>query len=66
MEQAITTKELHDEDYLTQSARGYGNIPANTVVEFLGFTQNLYGSYAKALYNGNLYYVDPEGLHFIE
>ena len=36
MTRAITKKELYDEDWQTQLARGYENIPANTIVEVLG------------------------------
>lgn len=51
MTRAITKKELYDEDWQTQLARGYENIPANTIVEVLGNVNNLYGSYTKVLYN---------------
>ena len=47
MTRAITKKELYDEDWQTQLARGYENIPANTIVEVLGNANNLYGSYTK-------------------
>lgn len=65
MERAITRRELCDEDWETQLARKYGNIPADTIVEVLGNTNNLYGRYTKVLYNGNLYYVRPEDLSLI-
>lgn len=64
MTRAITKKELYDEDWQTQLARGYENIPANTIVEVLGNVNNLYGSYTKVLYNGILYYVKPEDLSY--
>lgn len=65
MTKAITTKELCDKDRLTQSVKGYENIPANAIVEYIGDIRNLYGANAKVLYNGILYYVDPTGLKFI-
>ena len=62
MGKAITKKELCDEDWQTQLAQGYENIPANTTVDVIGDITNLYGIYIKVIYNGNLYYVKPTNL----
>lgn len=59
-------RALADEDWKTQLARGYGNIPKGAKVEFEGMMQNFYGNYAKIRYNGILYYVSPDAIEYRE
>lgn len=64
---AITVKELSNEDWKTQLARKYGNIPPNTEVEVIKQdVMNFYGSWCLVEYNGNRYYVDEKDLIFKE
>lgn len=59
---AIALKELSNEDYRTQLARGYSNIPKGSEVEVLGTLKNFYGEFARVSYEGNTYYVAPKFL----
>lgn len=61
----ITRKELMDQDFKTQMAKGYGSIPANTEVEFDKIVDNLFGHFAVVNYNGNSYYVRPLDLKIV-
>lgn len=62
---ARALKELADEDFKTQLARKYKNIPngANVLVLDENF-QNLYGSYCIVKYKGNTYHVNKRDLDF--
>lgn len=64
---AVTLKTLADQDWKTQLARGYSNIPANAVVEVENddFT-NFYGNWCIVKWNGNSYYVSKKDLSFNE
>lgn len=55
----IALEELGNEDYMTQAAKGYPNIPKGAEVEYIDMVQNMYGVYMKVLYGENLYYVNP-------
>lgn len=56
--------ELIDEDWKTQLAKGYGNIPKGAHVQFEGTMQNFYGEFAFVRYNGILYYVKYRDLEY--
>ena len=58
----ISTRSLCDEDWKTQAAQGYSNIPKGAEVQYLGMMNNLYGHYAEVRYNGRHYYVNPNGI----
>lgn len=62
---ARALKELADEDFKTQLARGYKNIPngANVLIVDDNF-QNLYGNYCIVKYKGNTYHVSKRDLDF--
>ena len=53
----IAKKELIDQDWKTQLAKGYSNIPEGAECEFIKKINNFYGTYALVNYNGNNYYV---------
>lgn len=55
----IALENLYDEDWETQCAKGYSDIPKGAEVKIKGYTTNLYGHYIKVIYNGILYYVKP-------
>ncbi len=59
----ITNKELCDQDFWTQAVHKYSNIPAGTEVELVKVFSNLYGTYARVSYNGQVYDVNPYDLH---
>lgn len=50
-------RELANQDWKTQLAKGYENIPAGAEIEYEGLMSNCYGNYAKVRYKGRLYYV---------
>jgi len=53
--------ELADEDWKTQSARKYPNVPAGAVIEVVeeGYVNFYGGPWTRIRYNGELYWVDP-------
>lgn len=62
---AVTKRTLCDQDWKTQLARGYVNIPENSVVKVLEENiVNLYGSWVRVEYKGNLYYVSKDDLDY--
>lgn len=65
MKQAVTLKTLADQDWKTQLARGYRNIPAETLVDVINeeFT-NFYGTWCEVEWEGRRYYVDKKDLSF--
>lgn len=65
MRKAIAICNLSDEDYKTQLARGYDDIPAGAEVEFYGYFTNFYGRFAQVKYKGNTYSVPPYGIKFV-
>lgn len=64
---AVTKQTLCDQDWKTQLAVKYPNIPANCVVEVVedNFV-NFYGQWAKVIWRNNSYYVDKKSLDFSE
>ena len=50
-----TLREIYDEDFMTQAALKYPNIPKGEIVEYLGEFRNLYGDYVKVLWNNRQY-----------
>ena len=48
-------REIYDEDYETQMALKYPNIPKGEIVEYLGALHNFYGDYVKVLWNNRTY-----------
>lgn len=61
--QAVTLKSLCDQDWKTQLAQGYPNIPKGAVVDIVNpeYT-NLYGTWCEIMYKGVHYYVDKKDL----
>ena len=61
---AIALKELADEDWKTQHARKYQNIPAGAEVEIIEENyDNFYGGpWTRVEWKDNLYWVDPKQL----
>ena len=63
---AQALQELSDEDWKTQMAKGYPNIPKGATVKVIGENfQNYYGTFCEVEYNGTHYYVDPKGIEFL-
>ena len=63
---AQALQELSDEDWKTQMAHGYPNIPKGATVKVLNEKyQNYYGTFCEVEYNGRHYYVDPMGIEFL-
>ena len=50
-----TLREIYDEDFMTQTALKYPNIPKGETVEYLGEFRNFYGDYVKVLWNNRQY-----------
>lgn len=55
---------MADEDWKTQRARGYPNVPAGSEVEIAeeGMINFYGGPWTRIEWKGNLYWVDPAGL----
>lgn len=62
MLKCYTKKKLCDEDWKTQAAHGYPNIPKNVEVQYIEEIANCYGRYAKVQWAGIVYYVKPQDL----
>lgn len=62
---AVAKKSLCDQDWKTQLARGYVNIPENAVVKVIKEdVVNLYGTWVMVEYKGNNYYVSKDDLYY--
>ena len=61
----IAKKELADEDWKTQLALGYKNIPQGAECYFIEFVRNFYGNYILVEYNNHRYYVNSYDLEEI-
>ena len=59
---AVTKRELCDQDWKTQLAKRYPNIPKGEEVTFLRKYNNMYGAFCDVLWNGNVYSVCAEDL----
>lgn len=63
MYKAIALKELYDEDWKTQLALKYPNIPKGAEVNVEGENvYNFYGEFARVVYFGRNYYVKKEDI----
>ena len=61
--QAVALKSLCDQDWKTQLAQGYPNIPKGDIVEIINPEyNNLYGTWCEVEYKGIRYYVDKKDL----
>lgn len=60
----VTNCVCANEDWKTQTAKGYGSIPANTKVVVDGITKNYYGIFVNVLYKGNKYSIAPCNLRY--
>lgn len=61
---AVAVEEIADEDWKTQSARKYSNIPKGSLVEVLRENYcNFYGGpWTEVKWNGNTYWTDPSNI----
>ena len=55
----IAKKELADEDWKTQLALGYKNIPKSAECKFIKSIRNFYGNYILVEYDNHTYYINP-------
>ena len=62
----IAKKELADEDWKTQLAKGYKNIPQGAECQFIKSIRNFYGSYILVEYNNHRYYVNSYDLEEVD
>lgn len=62
MYKGIALRELYDEDWKTQLARKYPNIPKGAEVDVIDNVSNLYGYFVWVRYNGQSYYVKEEDI----
>ena len=62
----IAKKELIDQDWKTQLAKGYSNIPKGAECEFIETIRNFYGTYALVKYNNHIYYIHLYDLERVE
>lgn len=58
----IAKKELMDEDWKTQLAQGYKNIPQGAECIYIKSVNNYYGNYVLVEYDNHTYYVNPKNL----
>lgn len=67
MKKAIALKTLADQDWKTQLAQGYSNIPVDAIVEVTNEEfNNFYGSWCEVFWNNHHYYVSKKDLSFDE
>ena len=50
-----TLREIYDEDFMTQAALKYPNIPVSEIVEYVNEFHNFYGHYVRILWNNRAY-----------
>lgn len=62
MYKAIALKELYDEDWKTQLALKYPNIPKGAEVDVIDTAFNFYGNFMLVNYNGQRYHVKREDI----
>lgn len=67
MKEAVALKTLADQDWKTQLAQGYPNIPNGAIVKVTNdeFT-NFYGTWCEVLWNNTHYYISKKDLSFDE
>ena len=64
---AVAKTELSDNDWKTQLAKKYKNIPKGAKVKILNREcNNFYGTWVKVEYENNSYYVKEKDLEFTE
>ena len=65
MKEAVALTTLADQDWKTQLARGYSNVPMGAVVTVTNdeFT-NFYGTWCEIIWNNCHYYVSKKDLSF--
>lgn len=63
----IAKSELASNDWKTQAARRFKNIPKGAEVKMIKKDfWNYYGKFSEVEWNGNIYYVDPNDIEEIE
>lgn len=63
MSKYFTNCEIANEDWKTQLARGYPDIPANTEVRMVEEeVRNFYGVWCRVEWNGNTYYTSQRNI----
>lgn len=64
---AVALREIYDEDWKTQSARKYPNIPAGMrVVVITENYVNLYdGPWTRVMWDGNMYWTNPDSIFIL-
>ncbi len=50
-----TLRKIYDEDFMTQVALKYPDIPAGEIVEYVDEFRNFYGYYIRILWNNRVY-----------
>ena len=65
---AVAVEEIADEDWKTQLARKYSNIPKGSLVEVLRENYcNFYGGpWTEVKWNGNTYWTDPSNIAVVQ
>lgn len=67
MKEAVALKSLADQDWKTQLAQGYCNIPAGALIQVENEDfRNLYGSWCEVYWNNRHYYVSKNDISFAE
>jgi hypothetical protein len=67
MKEAVALKTLADQDWKTQLAHGYPNIPDGAVVTVVNEDfVNFYGSWCEVMWNDTHYYISKQDLSFDE
>lgn len=61
---AVALREIYDEDWKTQSARKYPNVPSGARVTVVAENYvNLYGGpWTRIMWNGNMYWTNPDSV----
>ena len=64
---AVALREIYDEDWKTQSARKYQNIPAGVrVIVITENYVNLYGGpWTRVMWDGNMYWTKPNSIFIL-
>ncbi len=60
-----TLRIIHDEDFMTQAALKYPNIPAGEIVEYVREFRNLYGDYVRIKWNNRKYDTTWDNLEIV-
>ena len=67
MKEAVALKTLADQDWKTQLAQGYSNIPSGAIVEVINDNYvNFYGVWCEVKWNSVNHYVSKRDLSFDE